>query len=535
MAERADVLTRHGELREKRALEEAAWRNIAFFLRPDDTSFEPAQPTTRRDDAEIFDSSPLYANEEFAGGIFSQMSNPANRWFELATAPDQDLNRTRPVRQWTWQTANVMYASLRPAASQFYAQAPATFADMGAFGFGVIAQEEMIGQWQIADRSIPISQAYIDVDAAGNVDTFHNAFLWNGRQCKQFFKEKTPAECRDNQTYLIIHAVYPNPDYRDDKQGSAYMRLASCYVSPDLAGLKVEGGYRQLPYHVIGWSRRAGRAYPRGPGHTARADMYTLNEIERSDLIATHFAAEPPLLFADEDAVSAADIAPNAQLAGMLSERGQALVQYLERRSQLQPILQKANQKRAAIQMAFKFSLSQLLERPQMTLGEFQGWQQEALRSMAPNLIQVQMGLAGFLARRYAILNQMKRIPPAPPELEGQLLSIEFVSPLDKLQQMEQGRSVLTVHEGIEKFALTDPSVRDLFDADTGARVLAGSLYSVPGLLRDEKTVAELRKARAGAVQQQQALDQAGQVAEVAATASHAAQAATAAGQRTGR
>lgn len=529
---RESVIDRYGELREIRSVEEKAWRDIAFFLRPDDVSFEPSQPTQTRDDAEVFDSSPLYANDDFAGGVFSQMSNPANRWFELAPA-DQDLARYQPVRQWCYMAANAIYASLAPTRSSFYAQAPATFADMGAFGFGTISQEERLANGRIADKSIPVGQIFLDVDAEGETDTVFNAFQWNGRQVKQFFAERSPANLRENSKYLIIHGTYPNEGYRADKLGSEYKRIRGCYASPDLRDLFVEGGYDQLPYHVIGWSRRAGRAYPRGPGHNARADMSTLNEIERTDLVATQFAAEPMILLRDEESVSAADIVPNNLLYGTMTEQGKPLAQYLERQAQFNPVLQKANQKRASIQAAFKFSLMQLLSRPQMTLGEFSGWQQEELRKMAPNLIQVQMGLSGFLSRRYAILIRMGLIPPAPPELQQTALQIAFVSPLDKLQRMDEGRTVLTVHEGIERMAVTDPSVRDNFDADVGARVLANSLYTVPGILRDEKTVEGIRKQRAAQQQKTAGLEQAGQVAEIAATASHAMQAATAAGART--
>jgi len=537
MSAAKEVLDRHQELRTLRQPEEKAWRDIAEFLRPDDTSFEPSAPTTQRDDAEIFDSTALYANDDFAGGVFSQMSNPANRWFEIAD-PDPELNAFGPVKAWTWAAANVVYASLHPNVSSFYVNAPATFADMGAFGFGVFSQQEMVGRQRIADRSVPIGQTYLDVDEAGETSTCHNAFQMRGRQAKLFFARLgsplDDARVRDDGTYNFVQAVSPNPEARADRVGPRYKPFRSVYVSQDVRDLYIDGGYDTLPYHVVGWSARGGRIYPRGPGHNARADMRTLNEIERSDLIATQFAAEPLLLLRDEDVVSAADIVPNAVLFGAVSQRGEAYAQYLERQSQLNPVLQKANQKRQAIQMAFRFSLMQLLNRPQMTRGEFEGWQAEQLRQMAPNLIQVQKGLGSFLARRYMILDGMGLIPPAPPELAERALNIQFVSPLDKVQRLDEGKAVLTLHEGIERMAVTDPAIRDNFNGDVAARTLAASLYTVPGILNDERRVAAIRDQRAKAQAAAGQLQQAGQVADIAAVAAHAAQAATAAGARTG-
>jgi hypothetical protein len=177
----------------------------------------------------------------------------------------------------------------------------------------------------------------------------------------------------------------------------------------------------------------------------------------------------------------------------------------------------------------------QILNRPQMTLGEFQGWQTETLRMSAPYLVQVQGGLARFLARRFRILERAGKLPPPPQELADHPLIVDFVSPLAKLQKMDEGRAVLSLHEAVEKFALTDPNARDNFDVDVATRVVSESMYAVPGVIRDEKAVQARRQARAQAQAQQSQLDQAAQTVDIAANASHAMQAASLAEKRGGR
>lgn len=527
-----DVLKRHDELKRLRQPYESTWRKIARLLRPDDTDFEGVSPSVDRDDDDIFDSTPLYANDALAGGIFGQLTNPTNRWFTLKVDGDDELNEYPPVKQHLWDRSSRILASLSPAVSSFYREAPAWFADGGAFGIGTLAQEERVGEGRIADMAIPLRQSFIDVDIDGNITTFHNAFRWRGMQLRRFFRERTPPQCRDDMDYTVVHAVNLNDNYRRDRLGWRFMRWQSCYVSPDLKDLIVEGGYNELPYHTFMWTRVAGRIYPTGPGHVTRADNATLQEMERSHLVAGQFAAEPPILGRSESDLSAADIVPNAFLEGTMSDRGEQLIDLLERKQQLQLSMAQSEQKRRAIQTAFMFGLMHLIDRPQMTATEFLGFQEEVLKLSAPALTRIQIGLSSFIARRDRILERAGQMPPPPPELVGRSVAIHYVSPLAKLQKVTEGRGVLQAAQAIEQIAVTDPLARDNFDGDVASRAIIDAFSEVPGLIRDPQRVQQMRSARAQAEQQQRQIEQAATGADIAATVSHAAQAATLSQQR---
>jgi hypothetical protein len=527
-----EVLGQHERVASLRSPFEGPWRSIAKLLRPDDTNFSQASNQSTRDDSEIYDSTPLYANDALAGGIFGQLTNPVNRWFELAVDGDEDLNAFTPVKQHLFARASRILASVSPAVSNFYAEAPAWFADLGAFGMGTLSQQERIGEGRVADRAVPLGQTYIDVDGDGNITRFHNGFRWRGIQIKQFFKDAVPANVKDASEYVIVHSLYRNPDYNPRRLGNLYMPWRACYVSPDIPELLVEGGFPELPYHVLMWTRLAGRLYPTGPGHITRADNWTLQEMERSELVAGQFAAEPPILTHAEDVLTAADVVPNAVLGGALTRRGERLVDILERKQQLQISGSKSEQKRSAIRTAFLFGLMQLVNRPQMTATEFLGFQEEVLKLSAPALTRVQIGLSAFIARRDRILDRAGQMPPPPPELAGRAIVIRYVSPLAKLQKISDAKGVLQLQAGIEAMALTDPTVRDNFDGDVAARVLGDAFTNIPGVIRDPRLVEQRRKERNAVAQRDVQLDQTGKAVEIAATASHAAQAASLAGAR---
>lgn len=536
MAVSDELLQRHEMLRRARALEEPDWRDLAFLFRPDDRDFN-IRSKLRRNTADLFDATGLYATDNFAKGLFKQATNPANRWFELGIA-DKDRQNFAPARDWLLRRTNMLYGSLSPAVSRFYPAARPWFAYLGVFGFGVIYQQEHPDpvRGRIIDRCMPIGQMFLDVDSEGEYDTVHREFRLIGRQIKQKFPRRfVPYSVRDESEYIAVHAVRPNPDFRPGDLGEHGKRYLSTYFSPDLRDLCVDGGYYELPYHITFWNERANSAYPTGPGHDARADGLSLQAMEQSHLVAAQFAAEPPTLINENSGLTAADIAPGAALLGAVNDRGDLLVQSLERKQQVQLSLGQAEQKREAIRNAFYWSIMSLVSRPQMTAAEFQGFQQEMLEQLAPNLVNIQAGgLSPFISRRYLILERAGAWmnDPPPPELAGQRIEIEYVSPLANAQKMGVARAAQQFVASVLQIAQVIPEAADNLDVDAAIRVIRDGVSGVPSLVRDPREVAAIRDNRARAQAQQAGIEQAAAQAEIMATMSHAAQARTLAKQR---
>ncbi len=530
-----DVLDRNAELKAARAPIERQWREIAQLMAPEqEDMFSGSGKTNVYDD--IYDATAMFAAEAFTNGIYSQMTNPANRWFELGIE-DEDLAAYYPVKQWLWRQSNRIYATLAPARSKFYAEAPGWFGDLGIFGMGTIYAEEDPGAARIIDRTIPLGDSFIDLDADGDLDTFHRVFKLTGRQAKQKFPELDMfgTRVRDQAQYEFVHAVWPNPGFDARRIGVAGKRYLSAYVCGELQGFMRLGGYHEMPYQVVMWKRRPGRVYPVGPGHLARADTSMINEMERTHIVAAQFIAEPPILVHDEDTFSPADLYPNAVIPGMISERGQPLAQPLNRGQNVQLSLDMSNQRREAIREAFFFSVMQLVKRPQMTATEFLGFQEETLRQMGPALARIQVqGLSPLLARRFQILARAGAIEPPPEEREGVALQPSYTSPLAKLQKAADARAALQYVTSLGQIAAQtgDQGIMDNVDGDAAAGILHEAYGPPPSIRRDPAQVEQLRQSRAQIAAQQQQLAAEGQMAETEATRAHAAQAATRAGER---
>jgi len=527
-----DLESVHSDLKQKRAKEEGVWSEIARSLEEDGGDGFDARSSDSRN-LPSYDSSPLYAKDDFVGGLFTEAINPADNWFGLSI-DDTDLKQWGPVASWLFAYSALIRSTLDPAVSTFYVDATPWIADMSAYCSGFLAQEENVGTGGFIDRALPIREMFKDVDADGLTSRLHREFMLSGVQAKGKFGSLA-SRFRDDEQALFIHALFSNPDYRPGSPAARHFRWMSCYVSPDKQDFSRVGYYNELPIHEIEWQRKSGRVWGRGPGHKARADMGMLDEVARSTITAVQFAAEPMLLVHDEDVLTAADIVPNGIIPGGMSNgTGKRNVDVLDRGQNLQLPLMLHEKTRNAVREAFKFSIMQVANRPQMTAQEFLGWKEERLRILAPHLISIHRGLAFFIQRRAAMLVRAGRVPPPPPELQGHPIKISFVSPFAQAQKAAKARSALQLGQAAVTLQPLNPQVGDNLDADALLRSVAEGLTGDPAHVRDPRIVNQIRQQRAAAQQQDVELARGAQQAGIIADVAHAGQAMTLASQRKG-
>lgn len=537
---REHILDEHWVMKEVRAIEEPIWRELAAVLRPDDRDFD-AHVQRRRDDSPIYDIEPILAMEDFAGGFFSQATNPMNRWLEFSSG-DEDLDKYQPVKAWMWRKASIVLASFSPGISAFYAEVPDWYGHIGVFGWSPFYTAEKVGAGRFIDVAIPINEAFIKRDADGAIIAIHREFNLTGEQAKHKFPGDPAIDAlRDRDRFVFVHAVFPNPDYVPGRVGPTGMMFAAGYASPDVRDFFQRDGYYEFPYGCPSWKRRSGRPYPTGIGHTIRADVVMLNEIERSTIAAIQFAAEPPIMVHEKSDIRAADIEPNALLYGAMNqENGKQLLAYLERQQNVPETVAYAEKKRETIRKAVRFGLQQLLQRPQMTATEFLGFQEEDLKLFAPGLVRIQNeGLAPMVTRRFNMLDRAGVLhlwqgqpDPPPPELVGRPLQLRFVSPLAKMLKVQDARGAMQWLNALLPVAQLRPDVLDNVNVDSFAVVVHDGFTSDPSILADPRQRDAARAQRAAQQQAMAKLQMADQAANIHATIAHANQAQTLAGQR---
>jgi hypothetical protein len=117
------------------------------------------------------------------------------------------------------------------------------------------------------------------------------------------------------------------------------------------------------------------------------------------------------------------------------------------------------------------------------------------------------------IARVFALMLRQNLLPPAPEELQGQDIDIEYVSPLAKAQKLTDLQSVMRGMEIMLQVGQVAP-VTDFLDADGLVRYIAETTGIPATVLRSDEQVAEVRRQQAQAQAQQAQMQQAMMAAE---------------------
>lgn len=519
------IVDRWQRLKHDRSIHESVWQEIAEFLRPLRAEFlSGAKTPGARRDQKVFDSTPIIAADNFTGGIYAMMTNPANRWFALKLE-DEDLDDYAPARTWLYDVETRLLASFGPQISRFYNAIPALYADLACFGTAVFSSEEVFAErWRILDRTHALAEVCIAENAVGDVDTIYRRFSIEARNAAQLFGDRLSRDARKaatNEPFRrldFIHAVEPA------QEASALHPFASTYVEVDARAVVGEGGYAEMPYHVPRWTQASGEVYGRGLGEAVLADVKMLNRMDRTTIRAAEKMADPPLLAGDEGVVKAARTYSGGVTYGALDPQGNPLIKPLYTGANVAVAFEMMEARRTTIRDGFYFSLLQLVGSPTMTATEWLGRQEEKLRLMGPNLGRIQSEfLSPLIRRRFGILGRAQQLPPAPLEIQGTPLRVEYVSPLARAQAASEAHAVVRLYECVGTIANLDPSVMDNLNHDEAVQTLARG-WAVPAkILRDAAQVQSIREDRANAETVETAITTAERGAEVLNTLTNAA------------
>jgi hypothetical protein len=180
----------------------------------------------------------------------------------------------------------------------------------------------------------------------------------------------------------------------------------------------------------------------------------------------------------------------------------------------------KSQQIRGRIQRSFKADLFLMLsesDRRQITAREVDERHEEKLLALGPVLEQLNEDvLDPLIDRAFNIMLRAGLIPEPPRELEGQPLTVEYISIMAQAQRMV-GLAALDRFAGfVSQIAQVAPNVLDRIDDDALIDHYAEATGVPPNLLRSADEAQAMRDARAQSQQQAQGVDNLSKVAGAA-------------------
>lgn len=521
-----DICRRFDSLKSDRGLHETQWQQIGDHILPRRSEF-----TTQRtpgDDlmSRVYDETGIHANEMFAAGLVGLMANPSTRWLRLTVA-DPQLKNDRDVRQFMDDaTDTILFELSRPQAG-FYTSMHEVALEYGAFGTAPLYVGESSDRSSLMFQSRPLYECLIAQNEDARVDTVLRKFKYTVRQCVLRWGEdkvgnhigKLWTQKKYDERVEILHAVMPRDTYKGGL-GKKNMPIRSCYIDPHDKHVIYEGGFEEMPYVTPRFSVVAGDVYGRGPGHTALPGVKMLQEMEITLLRAGQKAVDPPMFLQSDGATGIASIS-----AGSLNWYNREFRDpfVLNTGANMPLGMEMSESVRNRIRTIFYNDMFDFQESPNMTATEVLERTRRTMRRLGPTFGRIQGELfSPLIDRVFGVLWRAGRLPQPPQALEGQMLTVEYTSPLAMAQKQMESGNLMEVINILSPIIQAQP---ELLDRLNGDQVMKDTFsdYALPtDWLRGDDDVAEIRSSRQtadDAMMEAEMMDTAGSAAKSMADA----------------
>ena len=515
------------------------WRSIRDFMSPRsgrylEASTENTWAKGQPKGLKVINGVCYDAVRTLGAGLQGGLTSPSKAWFNL-TIPNKDLSKYKPVNAWLQAVRDVILLVM--ARSNFYNSQHTCYEEIGLFGTTAMMIEED-HHTGIRCRPFTIGEFTLALDAQYRPATLYRQFTMTSDQIFQMFAKnkdveslpdpvKTALKCNNHdQRWEIVHAVEPSDTFNPyAKMGKKSMKYDSVYWMYSLGdeGLLRIGGYASIPFIAPRWAVIGVDEYGNSPGMAALGDAKMLQKIEEKKLKALDKIVDPPMNAPASLAVQGGSVIPGAVNYLDVAPGQQNFAPAYVPNMNLNDVRQETEGVEQRIRDFFynRLFLSLINETKRMSATEAAQRYEEKLVMLGPVLERVQSeDLDIVIERIFNILHKMGAIPPPPPELQGQQVTVEYVSVLAQAQKMATGAQSIEQFTGfVAQLAPLSPDA--LARADFGNIVKNyGDLLGIPADCMH--TDQEVAKAAAQA-KQQQALQQSAQVAEPMANAMKAA------------
>lgn len=506
---RTKLLMRWGQLRTERASWWGHWQEISTYVLPwSGRYFRQDRDKGIRRANQIYDNTGIRALRTLGAGLMAGATSPARPWFRLGTH-DPALNNAQPVKLWLADVAQRMHAVFQK--SNTYRALQQIYEEMGAFGTGasiVLPDFNTV----IHHYPLTIGEYAIATDWQGSVNTLYREFEKTvSEMVTEFGIENcsTTVQSLYNTGQLgvwipIVHAIEPRSDRDSSKRDARNMEWGSWYfeLSGDTDKCLRESGFKQFPAVVPRWAVAGGDIYGNSPGMEALGDIKQLQHEQLRKAQGIDYQTNPPLQVPASLKNRDVERLPGG-ITFVDGTAGSKIETAFDVELNLGELLEDIQDVRQRIQRSFFSDIFMMLANStnlQMTATEVAERQEEKMLMMGPVLERLNNELLfPLIDATFVHMMEMGALPPAPPELAGMDLNVEFISMLAQAQRAIGTNSVDRFVGSLGTVAQMKPDVLDKFDSDAWADAYSDMLGVDPKLVLANDQVAVIRQTRAQA------------------------------------
>lgn len=523
---REKLLSRWGHLKSERASWFAHWKEITQYLMPrNGRYFRQDRNRGYRRHNNIYDNTGSRALRTLGAGMMAGATSPARPWFRLGTS-DPDLNNYYPVKVWLDDVTHRM--QLVFTKSNTYRTLHGIYEELGAFG---TSASIVLGDYRNVIHHYPstIGEYAIATDYQGRVNTIYREFEKTVGEIVREFGYKNCSNTVQNlfdrgqldQWIPIIHAIEPRRERDANKLDSKNMPYASFYfeLGGDTNKVLRESGFKTFPALVPRWGVSGGDIYGYSPGMEALGDVKQLQHEQLRKAQVIDYKTNPPLQVPTSFKNRDVDTLPGG-ISYVDGQTNQGIKTAFEVNLDLNHLLEDIRDCRSRVNSSFYADMFLMLANAtdtRMTATEVAERHEEKLLMLGPVLERLHNELLDpLIDSTFTRMVEAGAIPPAPPEIQGMDISVEFISMLAQAQRAIGTNSIDRFVGNLGQVAQFKPEVLDKFDTDRWVDAYSDMLGVDPTLIIPGEQVAIIRQARAESQKVQAQTEQVRQASEVA-------------------
>ncbi len=524
-------------LQAERKLYEQDWDEIARLTSARSVSIsKPRGRSNRRaSNRSMHASGGLLAGRKTTNGMYNGLSSSSRPWFKLAPR-DRDLLEFAPVKEYFALKEQLIYDFF--SATNYYDSAKLQYHDLVHMGTGVTLNLEHPSHLAVY-YPCEVGSYWLGLDSANRANQLVRQTNPTVKQLVESTRDRnkiSEAALRayDRGDYSVrvpcMHVIEKNEDSlgnplsRDVRKPWRSIKWELDQNSKNI--LLSEAGFDSQPFTAPRWEVFGDATYcDTSPGFQALPDLRELQLAAKRAGRAMDGIVKPPMAAPASLSRTGLSFDPGtvtymeAMAAGQMP---QAL--FTIPWQSIDAIEQKTQQLEKRIDEVFFADLF-------MAISDMEGVQprneqellyrnEEKLTQLGPVVDRVNIEkLEQDIQRADTILTNLGMMPPPPPELEGEPLTIDFISILAQAQRAAQNTAIERAARFVGFLGGVFPEALMKFDAQQAVDEFAQNSGTSPRIIRSDEIVAKMKEEMAAQEQQANMAQMAGPMKDAAGAA----------------
>ncbi len=481
----------------------------------------------------ILDSTGVICARNLASGLVSGKSSPTRPWFKLRIGKI-DSTQTSPVSLWLAECERLLYLIF--SESNFYNTIAQFYFDLVIFGTASMLIYEDFEN--VINCINPCAgEYYVDIDGKYRPTIFYREFTLTvdavvsefgfdncSNSVQQLYRDAGGAN--RTRELIIAHSIEPNNDGNAEAFGIPSMFMFREFywewggsASPQGSNFQPRGflrkkGYFEQPNITGRWDIVSNDAYGRSPAMDALPDQKQVQLEQRRKAQAIDKMVNPPLVADVQLKNQPASLLPGGMtyVSGFTTSGKPGIASVYDTKFPVAEIVQDLEEVRARLGKIFfndvLMTASQFETRSNVTAVEWNMRKSESMVALGPALDRIDFEvLSPTIERVFGIASRiLGLLPPAPPEIAGQMINITYISMLKQAQDASASSGIEDVLRMAGELVATKPEAMDNIDIDYAIDKYSYLRGNDPKLIRSPQ---DLEVIRANRAQQAQAAQQA--------------------------